>query len=260
MLTEKERYKTSKTVLTPSNQSLWRNSWKFYSKILRIIYHSYLGASKDKSYNLSKLQGHAYQILRVVEEIGGEIRLFGLHNLRESQTPVVFIANHMSALETFLLPAIILPFKDTTFILKKNLLSYPFFGKILYILDPVAVTRKDPREDLRVVLERGTDFLTKGRSIIVFPQQTRMKELDMKQFNSLGIKLAKRSGASIIPIALKTDLWANGKIIKDLGWIDCNKKVSVEFGKSITVESNGKEAHELVLNFIQSRLALWSKK
>ena len=137
-------------------------------------------------------------------------------------------------------------------------MKYPVFGKILSVLDPIQVNRTNPREDLRVVLDKGVSLLEKGRSIIVFPQQTRTTGVDTKQFNSLGVKLAKRSGSLIVPVAVKTDLWSNGKIIKDLGWIDPQKNVCIELGESIDVQSNGKEAHEIVINFIQSRLAKWS--
>ena len=236
---------------------LWRSS-RFYFQTVRIVYHSYCQAKKDPSYSLNRLQQDAYPMVQLVEQIGGKLTFLGLKNIQESKGPIVFIGNHMSALETFLLPAIILPFKDITFILKKGLLAYPFFGKVLTIFDPVTVTRRDPREDLRTVLTKGIKLLRKGRSIIVFPQKTRTASIDAKEFNTLGIKLAKKSGSHVIPVALKTDFWGNGRIVKDCGRIDPQKKVFIEFGTPFCVESNGKEEHQSVVEFIETRVASWS--
>ena len=198
-------------------------------------------------------------MIQLVENMGGKLTFLGLKNIQKSDGPTVFIGNHMSSLETFLLPALILPFKDMTFVLKKDLMTYPLFGKVLTVFDPITVERTDPREDLRTVLDRGTELLKKGRSIIVFPQQTRTSSVDPKRFNSLGAKLAKRSGSLVVPIALKTDFWGNGRLVKDFGRIDPTKSVFIEFGTPIVVESNGKQAHEAVVNFIQSRVTSWSK-
>ena len=46
---------------------------------------------------------------------------------RELKDPVIFIGNHMSTLETFVLPWIILPHRPLTFVVKRELLGYPLF-------------------------------------------------------------------------------------------------------------------------------------
>ena len=258
-LSQTGSYETTPSPLKP-NQSRWRVAIKFYLKTLSIIYSSYRSATTDRNYDVNLLQHHAFQILQAVEDVGGKLVLKGLKNVNSHPGPVVFIANHMSALETFLLPAIILPFKDTTFVLKESLMSYPVFGKVLEILAPVTVARQDPKVDLRVVLDKGTELLKNGRSIIVFPQQTRTAKFDPTQFNSLGVKLAKRSATSVIPIALKTDFWENGRCIKDFGWIYPERDVFIEFGESMTVESKGKEEQESVIRFIGSRLNSWVQR
>ena len=46
---------------------------------------------------------------------------------------------------------------------------------------------------------------------------------DPTLFNSLGNKLAKRNNVPVIPLALITDAWGNGKYIKEAGKIDPSK-------------------------------------
>jgi 1-acyl-sn-glycerol-3-phosphate acyltransferase len=102
----------------------------------------------------------------------------------------------------------------------------------------------------------GEKLLESGRSVIVFPQSTRGAFIP-KQFGSIGNKLAKKAGVPVIPIALKTDFWGNGKYIKAAGPLNRDKEVYFEFGHSIEIKGNGKAEHEEVISFIQKKLNEW---
>jgi 1-acyl-sn-glycerol-3-phosphate acyltransferase len=123
--------------------------------------------------------------------------------------------------------------------------------------DPIIVGRSDPRKDLEAVMNGGMQLLSKGISIVIFPQSTRSLVFKPEDFNSLGIKLAKKAGVKVVPIALKTDYWGNGKIIKELGPIDRKKLIHFRFGEPIEVTGNGKEENQRIIEFIQSSLAEW---
>ena len=96
-----------------------------------------------------------------------------------------------------------------------------------------------------------------GYSTLVFPQKTRTVNFSPDEFNSVGVKLAKKANVPLVPIALKTDFWKNGKIIKDFGNIDRSKKIFFRFGEPIHVTGNGKEDHEKIVQFIVAQLAEW---
>jgi 1-acyl-sn-glycerol-3-phosphate acyltransferase len=81
-----------------------------------------------------------------------------------------------------------------------------------------------------------------------------------EKFNSIGIKLAKRAGVAVVPLALKTDAWAPGKFLKDFGPIDPSRKVHFAFGEPVSVEGSGREQHETVVAFIQGKLEEWNKE
>jgi 1-acyl-sn-glycerol-3-phosphate acyltransferase len=166
----------------------------------------------------------------------------------------------MSTLETMVLPCIIQPLKETTFIVKESLLTMPVFGHVMRSRDPVVVGRVNAREDLKTVLDEGGKRLRAGRSIVVFPQSTRSVVFDPAEFNSLGIKLASRAGVPVVPLALKTDAWGNGRHVKEFGPLDISKKVHFAFGEPIRVGGRGTEEHEKVIRFIQERLQEWSKE
>ena len=75
-------------------------------------------------------------------------------------------------------------------------------------------------------------------------------KLDPSEFNTIGVKLAKRAGVPVVPIALKTDAWGNGKHLKDFGKIDPSKKVRFVFGRPLLVSEQGGEEHRAIIAFI----------
>ncbi len=165
----------------------------------------------------------------------------------------------MSILETVILPAIIRPLKNVTFIIKTSLLKYPVFKHIMLSTNPIALTRTDPRTDFKTVMREGQDRLGKGISLIVFPQTTRTDRLIPEQFSTIGVKLALKGKVPIVPMALLTDAWGNGKLIKDFGKIDTSKKVYISFGEPIDVSGKGADEHKKIINFIEEKHQLWRK-
>jgi len=196
--------------------------------------------------------------MKLLEQSGGRFHISGIEHFRTIEGPVVFIGNHMSTLETMVLPYLISQHKDCTFVVKDALVKSKSFAPIMKSRDPIVVSRHDSRADLLLVLSRGPEILSTGRSIVIFPQSTRRLVFDPEQFNSLGVKLASRANAPVIPFALKTDFWRNGKYIKDLGPLDkYNRDVYFSFGPAITVSKTGKDDNHHIIEFIQSRLAEW---
>ena len=64
----------------------------------------------------------------------------------------------------------------------------------------------------------------------------------------------------VIPLALKTDFWTSGKILKDFGPLDPSKKIFFEFGEPFEVKGSGKAEHQRVVDFIKGRLEKWAKE
>ncbi len=194
-------------------------------------------------------------IFEVIEDCGGRFHITGLDNLRKVKGPVVLVGNHMSMLETQVPIGIIFPCKKVVYVIKEQLQTVPFFGA--YVKKCISVSRKSPAEDLRQVLMQGSEKIASGLSVIIFPQATRSVEFMPEKFNSLGIKLAKRAGVPVIPMALKTDFWGNGTLIKDFGPLNLGKTIHFEFGEPIEIKGQGKQEHEHIMEFIQTRLAQW---
>jgi 1-acyl-sn-glycerol-3-phosphate acyltransferase len=126
--------------------------------------------------------------------------------------------------------------------------------------NPIIVGRTDPRKDLEAVMNGGVERLNNGISIVIFPQSTRSVVFKPEEFNSLGVKLAKKAGVDVVPIALKTDFWGNGKLIKEVGPLDHTKHIHIKFGEPIKITGNGKEENQKIIDFIKSSLEEWNEK
>ncbi len=230
----------------------------FFTNMLRILLYSNKQAKKG-IYNSEKWYDSSLDTLKSLERTGIEFYFSGMDNIRKANGPVVFVGNHMTTLETVIFPSIIRPIKPVVYVIKEELSKYPLFGPIALARDPILVGRENPREDLRIVLEEGSKRLQAGKSVIIFPQRTRSAGLDPALFNSLGTKLAKRNNVPVIPIALITDAWGNGKHIKEAGKIDPSKKVYIAFGPPIKIIGNGAEEHNQVIAFIANKFIGWGR-
>jgi len=248
---------------TPKKERFTFNDWLvldsriyFTLKYARIMLASRSQALK-KVYDTEAWSESSFYIFRFIEKAGGRFDITGMNNIVKHAGPVLFISNHMSTLETMILPCIIAPRKEVTFVVKESLVRHPLFKDVMLSRNPIVVGRSDPRKDFEAVMNGGSELLSKGISIVIFPQSTRNLEFKPEEFNSIGVKLAKKNNVPIVPIAIKTDYWGNGKIIKELGPIDHKKTIRIKFGEPFMVSGSGKEDNNKIINFIQSSLSEW---
>ncbi|MBI5141150.1 MAG: 1-acyl-sn-glycerol-3-phosphate acyltransferase [Nitrospirae bacterium] len=228
----------------------------FYPQVACVIFRASIMARLGR-YGHKEWLSSSSAVLRACGNVGMQCEITGLDNLRALDGPVVFVGNHMSTLETFVLPVLIGQFMPFTFVVKNSLLTYPVFGAVMRSRDPVVVGRKKPREDLMTVMEEGAKRLASGISMVIFPQSTRSIAFNPSEFNSLGVKLAARAGVPVVPVALKTDAWGNGKLLRDFGPVDPASPVRIAFGQAMSVQGRGTEEHAEIMKFISSHLREW---
>ena len=228
----------------------------FYSRIIGIVRRAYLAARKGR-FDQTRLMIQSHETLRALERLGVRVTVENLDVIARLQSPCVIVANHMSTLETFVLPGLVIPYRPITFVVKKSLTEMAFFGPIIRNCDPIVVGRSNPRDDLKAMLEGGVDRLSGGTSIAVFPQTTRSAHFDPESFNSIGAKLARRAGVPLVPLALRSDAWGTGKLIRDIGPFRPNLPVHFAFGNAMEVKGNGRAEHDAAVEFIGQNLNRW---
>jgi 1-acyl-sn-glycerol-3-phosphate acyltransferase len=251
-------YHTSeKEHLSISERILYNNRLYFTLKYAGVVLGTRSQALKGK-YDTQAWIDSSYEIFRFIEKTGGKFHITGIENVISPEGPLLFIGNHMSTLETMVLPCIVGPYRKTTFVVKDSLVRHPLFKDVMLSRNPIVVSRTDPRKDFETVMTKGTELLSKGISIIIFPQSTRSLKFKPEEFNSLGVKLAKKAGVKVVPVALRTDFWGNGRLIKELGPIDAGRPVNFKFGEPFLVEGSGKSENQKIIDFIQSSLNDWA--
>ena len=232
-------------------------SLRFYPRFLKVVYQSATYAKRG-AYTKEVWQEHSIKVLRALESVGVEFDVRGLEHLKEVEGPVIFVGNHLSVMETVVLPSWILTYLPFTYVIKESLLEVPVFKHVMASLDPIAVTRTNPRLDLKIVLEQGVERVARSLSIVVFPQTTRT-QFNPDQFSTIGVKLARKAKVPIIPLALLTDAWENGRISKDFGKIVPSRKAFFAFGEPLVVEGKGSEEQQQIIDFITVNLANWKQ-
>jgi len=253
-LTEKNNY------ITPADSKLFlarlSPALVFYPKMINVIIKGARLGRKGQYTGQEWLKSSS-NLLKAMEAAGGQFIIENLDIVRNLDTPCVFVANHMSTMETLTLPAMIQPYRPVTFVIKKSLSTMPVFKDLMMARNPIVVGRSNPREDLKTMLNEGSKNLQEGTSIIIFPQTTRSLTFDPATFNSIGVKVAKKSGVPVVPIALKTDAMLNGKLVKDMGKLDISKPLRFNFGQPIDITGNGRDVQQKIISFISGKLAEW---
>lgn len=175
--------------------------------------------------------------------IGVRVKIIGRENI--PSTPCVIMCKHQSEWETFYLQTI---FPHLCTILKKELLSIPFFGWALKQMEPIAIDRSSPKDALRKVQSLGLKRLEQGRSVLIFPEGTRVKPGERGRYARSGANLAIASESLILPIAHNAGVYWQNKQKKKAGLI------TFIIGAPITTaEKSAKQVINEVENWIEEQ-------
>ena len=241
----------------PLRQGL-RAWWRFYVSGLAKALGKGLRVVRRGDFTLKLFSELAYDMTRAVESTGATVSFEGFDALRPLKgQPFVVAANHMSLIETMVLPAGVFAANDMTVVAKRSLTKYPGFGKILASCNPILLDRKNARKDLADTLEQGTALLKQGVSILLFPQGHRAEVFDPRKFNSLGAKLAARAGVPLVPVACKTDFARPGWPLKDFGPVDPSRPVRFACGQALDPTLPQRDLQKACIEHISAKLVEW---
>lgn len=246
----------------PKSLRAWilRDNWFYFLLRYGKIVLRTRKEAMNNLYGTKEWTDSSFEIFRLIEKIGGRFHITGMENITKVTEPVVFLCNHMSTLETMVFPGLIVPHRKVTFVVKESLVKHPLFGAVMRSREPIVVGRTDPRKDFETVMTQGLELLERGISIIIFPQSTRSTIFKPEEFNTLGVKLAKKAGVQVVPIAIKTDFWGNGKIIKEIGKLDHKKPVYMKFAEPFYITGPGKDENQKIIDYIIENLEKWSSE
>jgi len=147
--------------------------------------------------------------------VGIDYRITGAENL--PSTPAIYAAKHQSAWETLFLSRYL---NFPAFVLKKELLSIPLFGWFLKRAGMIAVDRKGGASALRQMARQASETLEGGRSILIFPEGTRVAPGETRPYQPGVAALYTQLKTPVVPVALNSGLfWGKRAFLKKPGTI-----------------------------------------
>ena len=132
------------------------------------------------------------------------------------KTSIIF-SKHQSTWETLALQMI---FPPMAFVIKRELLWFPFFGWGLATMRPVAINRSSGRSAIKQMVKKGTMRLNQGTWVTIFPEGTRVAAGSKGRYRIGGAILAAKSGYPVVPVAHNAgEFWPRGQFLKKPGTI-----------------------------------------
>lgn len=174
---------------------------------------------------------------------GIEVEVRGKEYIKPKQ---IYASKHESAMETYIYTGIV---KNSAFVMKKELTYIPIFGWAQAVYGMIPVDRGAGGKAMKGMLNEAKKRMEDGRSVVIFPEGTRCKHLEVKGYKPGIVFLAEGLKAQVVPVALNTGVhWPKSSYLKYPG------KVIFEFMKPMNVSDykNKKEFMEELQNRIET--------
>lgn len=117
--------------------------------------------------------------------------------------PHLIVSNHQSTWETL---AFLLIFPGATVIAKQELLRIPVFSWYLKHSPMIVINRESGASALRKMIEQGQNMSATGRSILIFPEGSRMRATEPVRFRRGLELLYGELGLPVLPVAVNSGL------------------------------------------------------
>lgn len=147
--------------------------------------------------------------------VGLDYRLRGLENLPAG--PVIVASKHQSSWETL---AYTLLFPQAATVMKRELVYIPIVGWAMARAGNIAVERGDGARALRGLVRDAKAAIAEGRSILIFPEGTRVAIGAEQPYQVGTAALYRQLGVPVVPVALNSGLfWGRRQFVKRPGRI-----------------------------------------
>ncbi len=138
----------------------------------------------------------------------------------------IVMSKHSSTWETAALQRF---FGPLVWVVKRELTWIPFFGWALWAIDAIALNRGTGRKAINQLVVESRQRMDEGRTLVLFPEGTRVLPGQRKPFKLGGAIVAHQTGYSILPIAHNA-----GEFWPRHSWIKWPGTVRVVIGKPIS--------------------------
>ena len=145
------------------------------------------------------------------------IRWEGRENLTDD--PVVYVSNHQSLADILVLFGAFTHFK---WVSKASIFKVPFIGWNM-VLNRYVRLRRGDRKSIKEMMDACRMHLEEGSAVFLFPEGTRSKDGNLRDFKHGAFTLAAKAGCRVVPIVLD----GTGAILPKEGFLMDLKKTSI---------------------------------
>ena len=170
---------------------------------------------------------------------------------RNLNRPVLYAVKHQSAWETIILSWLL---AAPAFVLKRELLRLPIIGWFFLKTGCIPVDRSAGMKSLREMRAAGQDLAKKGRSMLIFPQGTRVTPGKEQPYEIGVFSLYQATGLPVVPVALHS-----GHVWPRNSWLKYPGTVSVEFLNPIEPGLDRKSFMATLTQRIEDRMLVLDK-
>ena len=143
------------------------------------------------------IQGWAKIIIWLLRLVCGiRVEVTGLQHIAPGAA--IIASKHQSAFDTFVWPALI---AHPSYVLKRELLDLPLWGRAARHTGAVAVDRDGGGAALRAMVRDAKGVLDEGRPLVIFPEGTRSAPGEKVPYQPGVAALVIASGAPCYPVA-----------------------------------------------------------
>lgn len=188
---------------------------------------------------------------KLVKKTGSTVEVYGKEHLPKEDSFVI-VSNHQG---NFDIP-ILIGFLERPigFISKVEVKKLPIIRDWMVYMNCVFLDRKDRRQAIKAI-NQGAENIKHGTSIVVFPEGTRSKGMEMNIFKSGSFKLAQKSESPIVPVAIKGSykiMEQNGNMIKPAHIkVTILPQIKAEDYKDKDLKELAQEVQELIFKELQ---------
>jgi 1-acyl-sn-glycerol-3-phosphate acyltransferase len=176
------------------------------------------GSRTMRTYGSGWIRFHGWctrVILRIVRRVEGEIPV----------GPRLYAAKHQSMYETIELVALL---DEPAVLLKQELARIPFWGWAATRWGTIPVDRSGSAAALRSMLKAADLAMAEGRSILIFPEGTRVAPGETPPLRAGFAGLYRHLHVDVVPVAIDSGLlWPRNSFVKRAGTI------TIRFGPAV---------------------------
>lgn len=207
---------------------------------------------EKKKMDVKEIRLLAYQIIRqhtfdILASTKTRVVTTGFENIPK-EGPVVFVGNHQSLFDV--VAHLSQMEEPTIFVAKKELESWPVFGKWMTDMGCLFLDREDPREAVKVINEAARRIREEGVNGAIYPEGTRSRSSEVREFQKGSFKLAEKSNSPVVPVMIDGAY----NVLEGEGKLQENQTIYMKFLPPIYLDQLSKEEEKVIHKTVRQLL------